>query len=388
MRFIVSPVAIILFILLIDLFVLWSTILPRKKRWLTATYCIIEAIPIIAYIIIASLARSMSSADQFYFISKLMTLAVTIVFPTFIYAIGDLISRIPILYHKTIWHNVRIGAIAIALLAFILCICGSINRKRLTVDNEVLTFTSLPDSFDGYRIVHVSDLHLGSFGSDTTYVASMVDRINSLKPDLVLFSGDIVTRHPDEMIPFIGTLSRLHATDGLYATLGNHDYCDYINYTDTLQRSVDRLKLRQLYTSTPFILLNDSTATISRGNDTIYISGTENIGQPPFPAYGSIERATADKPKGDFGILITHDPMAWQPDSLDYQLTLSGHTHSMQFNLFGISPARLMHKRYEGIYQEGDKMLNINRGIGTVGVLMRIGATPQISLLELYSAQK
>lgn len=385
MHLLLSPVIIIALFLIIDFYLLRSVIIPRRDRRLTVVFCFIEAIPPIAMAIIGCRAASSGSPSQLYFLSVLMTLVALIAAPTFIYALAHVISLLPRLFHRRPLRGVRITGAIIAAIVMLLCLCGIFNRKRLTVSQSDIRFSSLPQQFDNYRIVHISDMHLGSFGSDTLFIGSLVDRINGLNPDLILFTGDIVSRHPDEMLPFISTLNRLNSADGIFAVLGNHDYCDYVDYDSEEDRLADRAQLRLRYAESPFVLLNDSTAVVTRGNDSIFISGTENIGQPPFQSYGSIERASAGVAKGGFSILLTHDPAAWTPDRYDYDLTLSGHTHSMQFNLLGISPAGLHHKRWEGLYRDGDHILNINRGIGTVGPLMRIGATPQISLILLHS---
>lgn len=387
MHLLIAPAIILVLFLVVDLYLLRLAILPRRKHRLTAAFCIIEAIPMISMTAMAAIGASSSgSPKQLYLISVLLTIAIVIAAPTIIYAIGDVLSRIPVIFHRRPWRPLRIAGGILASAALILCICGIFNRKRITVERTELSFKSLPQSLDGYRIVHISDLHLGSFGSDTLYISTLADRINSLKPDLILFTGDIVSRHPDEMIPFISSLGRLKARNGIFAVLGNHDYCDYVNYEDESMRVSDRKKLHDLYEFTPLKLLDDSTVTIVRGTDSIDLTGTGNIGLPPFHAYGSIDRASVGRKPGHFSILMTHDPSAWHPEEYDFDLTLSGHTHSMQMNFLGISPAPLHHERWEGIYREGDRILNINRGIGTVGPLIRIGATPQISLLILRSA--
>lgn len=330
------------------------------------------------------------SVSAFYWAGVLFTIAMLVLVPSLVYLLFYAISRVRCLWHRAPvrWVN-RVGSVA-AMLVAIMMVIGLFNRKNLIVNYVDMRFDRLPEQFDGLRVVHISDLHLGSFGCDTMFVGSVVDRINSLNPDLILFTGDIVSVRADEMRPFIDRLRGLKASEGVFAVLGNHDYSDYARYDDNADRDCDRELLKQYYDQTAFKLLRDSSVDIVRGEDTINIVGTENIGSGSFAKYGSLYKSCYGLDRGRFKILMTHDPGVWTDsiaDGDDYgiDLTLSGHTHAMQCRLLGWSPSSLRDKVWAGEYISADSLrrLYINVGIGTVGPMMRIGATPEITLITL-----
>lgn len=394
MSFVAAPVIILAVYLLVDLYLLRSAILPRRSRKLTIAFLTIEAIGFLSMAIIPIMGFRDATTPRFYFQSVMMTVSLIIFIPSLLYTIVDLIGSIPCLFHRHKWRRTRIAATTIAVASLLLMTCGIFNRKRITVDRLDLNLPSLPASFDGLTIAHISDLHLGSFASDTTFIRAMVDRINALNPDLILFTGDIVSRRADEMLPFLPQLSRLKAREGIFAVLGNHDYGLYVDYPNPDERYADHLRLRKQYELTSFTLLADSIATIARGADSILIVGTENISYPPYPSFGMLHEVCPDCSSPQFKILLTHDPVFWtdsiapRPDN-NFALTLSGHTHAMQCQMLGISPSALQYKAWGGHYASPDSLrhINVNTGIGTVGPLMRIGATPQITFITLHHGQ-
>lgn len=337
-----------------------------------------------------------SSTEQFYIQTILMTISMTVLIPSAVWVLFDMIGRVPSLWGSKPWRLVTVAARIMAAVAFVLMICGIFNHKRLTVKRLEISFSDLPASYDGLTIAHISDLHLGSMLGDTTYIARVVDRINSLAPDLIVFTGDIVSRRSDELKPFVGQLSRLHAPLGCYAVMGNHDYARYVDYDTPADRHADRLQLYDLYRRTSLTLLRDSCVTVVNAhNDTLLIAGTENISHPPFPSYGSLHDAIGPQTHTEaFTIVLSHDPTMWNdsirnaPD-LRIPLTLSGHTHAMQCQMLGLTPSWIRDPLWGNLYTSADSMrrININTGIGTVGPLMRIGATPQISLITLRTKQ-
>lgn len=390
MRFVAAPFVIVVVYLLVDFYLLRWVVIPLRRRWLTATFVSAEMVGIAAILTLFVLGTGSVSDSTFYLQSVLLTVSVAIFVPSLLFALLDLGSRIPTLFKKKKSVFVTRIGMFIAALSFVLIVCGIFNRKRIAVNQEVVEFSTLPAAFDGYRVVHISDLHLGSFGGDTVFVSTLVDRINSLQPDVVLFTGDVVTRVSSEMKDYVSSLSRLNGEDGVYAILGNHDYSDYFNWPDTLARDADRERLRHYIAESGMTLLRDSSAVVRRGGDSIIIIGTENIGRPPFAAYGSLHDAVEGSGEGAFKILMTHDPSLWtdsivRDPSRKLDLTLSGHTHAMQVRILGWSPSSLRDEAWGGLYRstDGKRLLNVNIGIGTVGPLMRIGATPEISLLIL-----
>ena len=282
-------------------------------------------------------------------------------------------------------------AVGVGLAVAAVMILGAAVTPRCIDVNEVtIESERLPQSFDGLRIVHFSDAHLGTYGSDTTIVSRFVDRINALDADVVCFTGDLVSRTSDEALPHQAVLARLKARQGIYAVLGNHDYDDYVPGITQEQKLADHKALCQLEQSADWQLLNDEHRFIVQGTDSIAIIGTENYGDPPFPIYGSFSRAYPTLRDDLFKICLQHNPYAWRATVLretNIDLMLAGHTHAMQFMLscggWRWSPAVWRYKEWGGLYSEGRQFLYVNIGMGMVGVPMRIGATPEITVITL-----
>ena len=261
----------------------------------------------------------------------------------------------------------------------------AIGWKQLAVRRTTLRFADLPAAFDGYRIVHFSDLHAGSFGSDTRFVRRMVDRINREQPDAVVFTGDIVNTSCDELIPFGGELSRIVARDGVFSVIGNHDYGEYRRWPtpDGAARSLEGVKRAER--SYGWHLLMNEHRTVTRGGDSIAFVGVENTGLPPFPSRGDLRAALAGLPAGMFKVLLSHDPTHWRAEVLPsgcVQLMLAGHTHAMQFRLWGCSPSAWTYDEWGGAYDEGGRKLYVSTGVGGTAPF-RFGAWPCIDVITL-----
>lgn len=317
---------------------------------------------------------------------------ISIYLPKYIYIIFDLIGRIPKLWDKPSWRIVSWIGSALAIVVFLSMWWGAlINRFRIHVNEITIEIAGLPESFDGYRIVQFSDLHTGTYGSDTTFVAKLVDRINSIDADAVMFTGDIVNRHTSEVAPFIKILGNIQATDGVYSILGNHDYGDYRDWDTPNAKIADRQAMVKAHRDMTWILLRDSTAYLHRQGDSIAVIGVENIGDHPFPVYGSLTRAYPDVSDSTAKILLSHNPAHWvdsiqNHDNINIGLTLSGHTHAMQIEIDGHSPASLEYETWGGKYTDSkDHTLYVNIGSGTVALPMRLGATPELTVITLKS---
>lgn len=263
-----------------------------------------------------------------------------------------------------------------------------VERNRFKIKRTEIVSQRLPSAFDGYRVVHISDLHLMSFAGREGALARAVEKINSLDADLIAFTGDLVTLGPDELDGLQEILASAKAKDGVYAVLGNHDYSEYRRH-DSQQAKREALEeLKRRITQMGWHLLLNENHTIARGEDKISIIGVENIsGNRSFRTYGDFEKARygAD---GAYQILLSHDPTHWRaevlPDS-NINLTLSGHTHAMQISLLGWSPSSLMYDEYRGLYHEGEQYLYVNTGLGQTAVNARFGVAPEITLITLKS---
>lgn len=263
---------------------------------------------------------------------------------------------------------------------------------------EVLTYKiqspEIPVAFNNYKIIQFSDLHTGNFNNDTVFIQQLVDSINSYNPDLILFTGDIVSYHSKELDPYLNILKGLKAKDGVFAVMGNHDYSDYYKWDSDKDRENDLLNLKSYFKKMNWKLLDNESVIIRNNNDSIILAGMENWGEPPFHAFGDINKTfEVIKPKtSDYVILMSHNPEFWRQHVMnqraDIDLTLSGHTHAMQFvvrfNNKTYSPASIRYPLWGGLYEDAsNSKLLVNVGIGNVFYPMRIGVKPEISYIIL-----
>lgn len=282
-----------------------------------------------------------------------------------------------------------------------------IERNAYEISEVEIAGGNVPESFDGYRIVQISDMHLASFKNRHRSLARAVEMINGLDPDLILFTGDLVTYLPDELDGFEPLLSSLKASDGVYSVLGNHDYCIYNRWESDSLRAAAVRELVARETALGWKVLMNENVNIGRSAvDRISLAGVENISSTSyFPSYGDLDKAMSGA-SGSFKILLTHDPTHWHKALEDYpdiDLTLSGHTHAMQFSVFGWSPGSLMFDEYRGLYgKDGDSVLRfrhgrvpedrsdedlpllyVNIGLGETAIPARVGTRPEITLFTL-----
>ena len=243
----------------------------------------------------------------------------------------------------------------------------------------------IPEAFDGYRIVQISDLHTGSWGKHTKPFQKAVELINAHQPDLVVFTGDLVNNLATELDPFIPVLSQLQAKHGVYSVLGNHDYSIYVPWETPEAQAANLQALKDKQAQMGWTLLNNQSVKLYQGTDSIALIGVENSGRPPFPDHAHLKEAM-NGTEGMFSILLSHDPSHWRREVLpdtDIQLMLTGHTHDMQTRILGFSPSALIYPEHSGLYQEDNQMLYVNVGLGFLMYPMRLGAWPEITLLTL-----
>lgn len=326
----------------------------------------------------------------------LMYAFLTIFFAELIGYLIAMIGRVPRLFKKPEWPNFgAIGVVAGMAVFGIMWYDATVTRLSPRIEMVDVDIPALPQAFDGYRIVQLSDLHVGTLGSDTAFVAEIVETVNNLHPDLIVFTGDIINGRASELEKFTSILSQFKAPDGVISILGNHDYGDYSHWASEQQKLNDRAWLHTMEADMGWTLLQDSAITIKRADDAIYIVGVENIGEPPFTVYGSLKRAAATVPATGTKILLTHNPMHWNDSvknhrEMKYDLTLSGHTHAMQMRYGRWTPAKYKYPQYAGMYTDTlGRHLYVNIGAGTVGMPARYGnANPEITLLTLRPLSK
>lgn len=276
------------------------------------------------------------------------------------------------------------GLLALLLPPIIIAYGSLIERNCFRIKQITITTTDLPENFDGYRIVHISDIHARSFNGREKHLQRAMDKINELKPDMVAFTGDLITMTPDELESHTHALGSLKARDGIFSVLGNHDYSMYSDAgPEARQKHMETLISAE--EALGWELLMDENRIFRRGTDSIAVIGVQNTSPSRhFPSKGNLTIAS-EGTEGMFRILLSHDPMHWEAEILgqNYPLTLSGHTHAMQFSFLGWSPSSLMFKQFRGLYTRGDQSLHVNPGLGETIFPARIGVRPEITLLTL-----
>ena len=297
-------------------------------------------------------------------------------------ATGDTISRSSFLT----WLGIVSGG-----TLFTSFIYGLSNKYNYQVKNIKIPFAHLPASFKGLKIVQISDIHTGSF-TNFNAVNRGIDMILDQNPDLILFTGDLVNNKSEEVGEYRKAFSRLTAPMGVYSILGNHDYGDYAQWPDAATKEANLDRLKKIHADMGWRLLLDEHLPLQRGADTIGLIGVQNIsGRGRFHSYGNLSRAMQGAESYPFKILMSHDPSHWDTEvSTKYtniDLTLSGHTHGMQFGVeipgLRWSPVQYVYKHWAGLYEEAHQKLYVNRGFGFIGYPGRVGILPEITVIEL-----
>lgn len=352
----------------------------------------------------------------------MLTTYATVYVSKIVYVLISLLGIIPSIFRCKRQFRRRSVGIIVAVVTFGYIWYGIFHTRYQTQIKEVTLLSSrLPDAFNGYRIAQISDLHLGTWGNDTTFISKLVSDVNAQKPDLIVFTGDIVNQKANEMNPFIKLLSTLKAKDGVYSILGNHDYGDYVDWDSAKQRYNNLEYLKSNHKKSGWKLLNNQHEfifkTIGSHTDSIALIGVENWGEPPFGQYGDLRAAylcnqNNDLKDSNFKILLTHNPEHWIQEVRivsNIDISLSGHTHAMQISadLFGKrwSLSALKYPTWGGFYtsdsdgnikdlgnpsdnniiRDLDKpSVYVNIGAGEVGMPFRLGScVPEITVITL-----
>lgn len=355
----------------------------------------------------ASEGRVLTTAKSFAFGFLLAFMAFNLVLLPFL--IGeDIIRGIIGLYDKFITKNdtfyvpsrrkfVSQVALGLAAIPFSSLLYGMFKGKyNFRVLNYTLHFEDLPDAFDGYRITQISDIHSGSFDNHEK-VEYAIDLINEQQSDVLLFTGDMVNNKASEMLPWLETFGRLKAKDGKFSVLGNHDYGDYVDWNSPEEKAQNLEDLKTIQKDIGFDLLLNESRYIEKDGQRLALVGVENWGKGGFIKVGDLNKAASQIHADDFKILMSHDPSHWEAkvlkDPYHYHLTLSGHTHGMQFGIeipgwIKWSPAKWRYKQWAGIYTELGQYINVNRGFGYLGYPGRVGIWPEITVIELKKGSK
>ena len=261
---------------------------------------------------------------------------------------------------------------------------------KFKVYHHTIASKVLPESFNGLKIVQLSDIHLGSFNFGYDKLESAITKINHLQPDYIMITGDLVNNYSWELRGWKPIFNKLSAKIGKFAVLGNHDYGDYSPWDSFEAKQENFEAIKQFYKDIGFKLLLNESQIISKNNEQIAIIGVESWGKPPFKQYGNLKKAIKEVKTISYKILLSHDPTHWAEEVIDKTnivLTLSGHTHGMQaafqYKNFQWSPIKYKFKHWAGFYKHNQQYLYVNRGLGWLGFPARIGMRPEITLIEL-----
>ncbi len=285
------------------------------------------------------------------------------------------------------WLGIAAGSTLFGSLIY-----GFSNQYKYHINRVKLAFDNLPASFKGLRIVHISDVHSGSF-MDKKAVQHGVDMIMKEGADLILFTGDLVNDKATEMKDYMDVFDQLKAPMGVFSTLGNHDYGDYVQWPiEGISKEQNLINLQKVHADLGWKLLMNEHVALEKNGEQIALLGIENWGaKARFPKYGKMDLAHAGTEKYPFKILMSHDPSHWDAQVKttypDVDLMLSGHTHGMQFGIdipgFKWSPVQYVYKQWGGLYEDAKQKLYVNRGFGFIGYPGRVGVLPEITVIEL-----
>lgn len=311
-----------------------------------------------------------------------------VVLPKLTFVLCSLAGRLArrVLKLQRNWGN-YVGLVLVLAELYILFHGTMVGTDRLNVRQVTIESDDLPKAFDGYRIAQFTDVHLGSMKDELMLRA--VTAIDDMRPDLIVFTGDIQNMRPEELPRFAQTLKRLKAKDGVMSVLGNHDYSRYVNVSPEEAQRNERMT-RDFETSVGWQLLLNDNRIVRRGSDSIVIAGGENDGRPPFPAKADLKKTMRGINAKSFVVMLQHDPSAWRRHILpetNAQLTLSGHTHGGQISLFGLRPTELVGKEDDGLYVEGKRKLFVSTGLGGF-IPFRFYMNPEVVEITLKRINK
>lgn len=392
------------FIIALDIYAYQAFRFLVKGRWGTILYFLITLFVIggMMYQLSSGGRRNLSPLTQFFIVSFIILIVCKMVIIATMFG-EDVYRLVKSVVHK-ISGTTEVGAIpsrrkfvsqvalGLAAIPFASILYGVIvGRYNYKVLKYTLAFDDLPDAFDGYKITQISDIHSGSF-DNAEKVNYAIDLINEQASDAILFTGDMVNNEASEMEPWKESFARLKARDGKFSVLGNHDYGDYIDWESPEAKSANLDRLKEIQQEMDFKLLLNEHHFLEKDGQRLAIVGVENWGEGGFKKAGDLSKAIEGLDKNDFRILMSHDPSHWEFEVKDhpdhFHLTLSGHTHGMQFGIeipgwFKWSPVKWRYKYWAGIYEDTKQIINVNRGFGYLAFPGRVGIWPEITVIEL-----
>ena len=390
---------------LIDFYALQAIRTLTKNSWITGIYLFVSLVVIVSlyFLLNSNSSTHFSQPPISYLFGIFLALTISKIL-VIIFMLGEDITRLISGFYFKIFTNeqnfyipsrrkflstLALGAAAIPFSALLYgMIKGKYNFKVLKYELE---FADLPEAFDGFTMTQISDIHSGSFDNKNK-ISYAVDLINQQDSDAIFFTGDLVNNVADEMDDWKELFSNLSAKEGVFSVLGNHDYGDYVRWNSKEEKLKNLDKLKKIQSEMGWNLLLNENFYIKRKNQKIAIVGVENWGENGFKQAGDLDAACKNINDSDFKVLLSHDPSHWKSrvknDDRNFQLTLSGHTHGMQFGIeipgwIKWSPVKYRYENWAGIYEEKGRFINVNRGFGFLGYPGRVGIWPEITVIKL-----
>lgn len=384
-------VAGLIFIILTDTILGYQIRQYLRKKWRISLYILHSLFFVIALILFQLFVSRLKGPGGYFWIEKMIGVLFLFYTPKLIFIILNGIGRLFKWFSPAFTRIMTIFSGSLAGILFLILLYSiTWGRYNYKIETVPVAIPELPAPFEGFRIVQLTDLHLGSFGESYRGLSRLVKDVNALNPDMIVFTGDMVNNFADEMPPWINTLKELNAPYGKFAVTGNHDYGDYTHWSSPEAKQDNMKRFYSNMEKMGFQMLNNTRVPVILQGDTIWLAGVENWGKPPFPRYGNLSEALGTPGSEQFVILLSHDPSHWRAEVLQHNnifLTLSGHTHAMQFGIkIGRkewSPAKYIYPEYDGLYSKGNQYLYVCRGQGYLGYPGRVGLRPVITEIEL-----
>lgn len=413
MRFLLIIILFISILVLIDLYAFQAVKNTTKNQWVHALYGLLSlGVLVYLLIIITQYDNTVGPGKESLIFGAVFILFLVPKLVVIVFLFGEDIIRFftGIYYYFTQdSSNEHSGgfissrrkfvsqlAVGVAAIPFASIFYGIFKGKyNFKVISHTLYFDDLPTAFDGFKITHITDIHSGSFDNPEK-IEYAIDLINQQETDIILFTGDIVNTKATEMDPWIDTFKRIKTPQyGKYSVLGNHDYGEYVKWPSETEKDINFNAIKGIHEKIDFKLLLNENVYLEKGSEKISLIGVENWGHN-FKKAGDLTKASVLTSKDDFKILMSHDPSHWEYEvkshEHNYHLTLSGHTHGLQFGIeipgyFQWSPAQFVYKQWAGLYKEFGRYINVNRGFGFHGYSARVGIWPEITVITLKNSK-
>lgn len=392
----------------IDIYAFQAVKTLSQNRWIHALYVLSSILVLVLFIYALSSGEARTNPKLMYIFGFFLAFFIPKLF-LIIFMFGEDIVRLFVGLFAKVGGNetgfylpsrrkfISAVALGIAAIPFASLLVGmyrgKYNYKVLEYD---LAFEDLPEAFNGYKLTQISDVHSGSFDNKEK-IAYGIDLINQQQSDVILFTGDLVNNVASEMTPWKELFGTLRAKDGVYSVLGNHDYGDYVSWNSETEKHENLSALKNIQKEMGWRLLLNEHITLEKDGESIKLIGVENWGAGGFKKAGDLNKACEGVTNSDFKILMSHDPSHWQEqvktNNTHIHLTLSGHTHGMQFGIeipgwFKWSPVKYRYENWAGIYEEFGRYINVNRGFGYLGYPGRVGIWPEVTVITLKKKPK